>query len=44
MESNMTFAGFLTFCDPPKLSTAETIKRFHKKGIKMKVLTGVNPF
>ena len=41
-ESEMTLVGFLTFLDPPKQSTAETIKKLCMRGIKIKVLTGDN--
>jgi len=41
-ESQMTLIGFLTFLDPPKKSTAETIKKLNFRGIKIKVLTGDN--
>ena len=41
-ESEMTLIGFLTFLDPPKKSTAETIKKLNHRGITIKVLTGDN--
>ena len=41
-ETEMKLIGFLTFLDPPKKSTAETIKKLNKRGIKIKVLTGDN--
>jgi len=41
-ESQMTLIGFLTFLDPPKKSTAETIKKLNLRGVKIKVLTGDN--
>jgi Mg2+-importing ATPase len=41
-ESEMTFLGFIAFLDPPKESTADTLEKLEKYGIKIKVLTGDN--
>lgn len=43
-ETQMTLVGFLTFLDPPKKSTVETIKKLNKRGIIIKVITGDNEF
>jgi len=41
-ESEMTFAGYLAFLDPPKDSAAQAIKALGEYGVKVKVLTGDN--
>jgi Mg2+-importing ATPase len=41
-ETDMTFAGFLLFFDPPKAGVAETIRSLEKLGVRLKVITGDN--
>jgi Mg2+-importing ATPase len=41
-ESDMTFAGFLLFFDPPKAGVKDTIDALEKLGVKLKVITGDN--
>jgi Mg2+-importing ATPase len=41
-ESDMTFAGFLLFLDPPKEGVKETIQALAKLGVQLKVITGDN--
>ncbi|HWR56710.1 MAG TPA: HAD-IC family P-type ATPase, partial [Negativicutes bacterium] len=41
-ETDLVFAGFLTFFDPPKASVKETIAALTQLGIKIKILTGDN--
>ena len=41
-EKEMTFAGFLTLFDPPKVNIAETIARLKKLGVSLKIITGDN--
>lgn len=41
-ESDLIFAGFMTFFDPPKESAAPAIANLKKHGIDIKVLTGDN--
>ena len=43
-EKDLIFVGFLTFYDPPKSTSAECIKRLMDRGLKIKVLTGDNPY
>jgi Mg2+-importing ATPase len=41
-ETDMAFAGFLLFFDPPKVGVQETIQSLEKLGIRLKVITGDN--
>jgi len=41
-ETDMTFAGFLLFFDPPKAGVQETIQALEKLGVRLKVITGDN--
>lgn len=41
-ETEMTFAGFLLFFDPPKEGVTETIQSLAKLGVRLKVITGDN--
>lgn len=41
-ESDMTFAGFLLFFDPPKEGVQTTIAALEKLGVKLKIITGDN--
>jgi Mg2+-importing ATPase len=41
-ESDMVFAGFLLFLDPPKEGVLETIQELAKLGVTLKVITGDN--
>ena len=41
-ETDMTFAGFLLFFDPPKAGVQETIQALEKLGVQLKVITGDN--
>jgi magnesium-transporting ATPase (P-type) len=41
-ESDLAFAGFMLFLDPPKSGIAETLKALAGRGIKVKVITGDN--
>ncbi|MCW8497941.1 magnesium-translocating P-type ATPase [Fluoribacter dumoffii] len=41
-EKNMVIAGFLAFFDPPLQETPQIIKKLHKEGVKIKILTGDN--
>lgn len=41
-ESEMTFAGFLLFFDPPKEGVQQTITALEKLGVKLKIITGDN--
>ena len=41
-ESEMTFAGFLLFFDPPKVGVKDAIQALEKLGVKLKVITGDN--
>ncbi len=41
-ETNMTFAGFLLFCDPPKEGVQTTIAGLKKLGVELKIITGDN--
>ncbi len=41
-ESGLTLMGYVAFLDPPKESTAPTLKVLRQHGIKVKVLTGDN--
>jgi Mg2+-importing ATPase len=43
-ETDLIFLGFLLFYDPPKPKIAETLKEMVRLGIKMKILTGDNPY
>ena len=41
-ETELTFAGFAVFLDPPKLDAAETLRMLKEDGIQVKVLSGDN--
>jgi len=41
-ESDMTFAGFLLFFDPPKEGVHSTIEALAKLGVRLKIITGDN--
>ena len=41
-ETDMAFAGFLLFFDPPKAGVQETIQALAKLGVQLKVITGDN--
>ena len=41
-ESNLVFAGFAVFLDPPKASAGATIRSLAAAGVSVKVLTGDN--
>jgi Mg2+-importing ATPase len=41
-ETDMAFAGFLLFFDPPKAGVQETIQALVKLGVRLKVITGDN--
>jgi Mg2+-importing ATPase len=41
-ESNLTFAGFLLFFDPPKADVQKTIVDLAKRGVQLKIITGDN--
>jgi Mg2+-importing ATPase len=41
-ESNLVFAGFAAFLDPPKASASSALAQLQKSGISIKVLTGDN--
>ena len=43
-ESDLVFAGFAAFLDPPKASAGATIRAMAEAGITVKVLTGDNEF
>jgi len=42
-ESEMTFAGFLLFFDPPKPDAMEAIADLRRLGVVLKIITGDNP-
>jgi Mg2+-importing ATPase len=42
VESEMIFAGFLAFLDPPKEDVRQTIVELNQLGIEVKILTGDN--
>jgi Mg2+-importing ATPase len=41
-ESQMTLIGFLTFADPPKTGTRESLKMLHELGVSVRIVTGDN--
>lgn len=41
-ETDMTFAGFLLFFDPPKDGAQTTITALEKTGVRLKIITGDN--
>ena len=41
-ERDLTFAGFLSFADPPLSGVAETIAALRADGVRVKILTGDN--
>jgi Mg2+-importing ATPase len=41
-ETDMTFAGFLLFLDPPKEGVKVTIESLEKMGVTLKIITGDN--
>lgn len=44
VETEMVFAGFLAFLDPPKDDVTKTISELNRLGIEVKILTGDNHF
>ena len=42
-ESGLRLVGLLVFRDPPKLDAAEALRRLHRLGVSVKVVTGDNP-
>jgi Mg2+-importing ATPase len=42
VETDMTFAGFLLFMDPPKEGVQDTIAALEKLGVRLKIITGDN--
>ncbi|MCC7519585.1 MAG: magnesium-translocating P-type ATPase [Verrucomicrobiae bacterium] len=43
-ESSLILLGYIAFYDPPKESSAEAIRLLHRAGVRVKILTGDNPF
>ncbi len=43
-ETDLTFAGFLLFLDPPKPGMAETLKALAERGIRVKMISGDNRY
>ncbi|CAN7705348.1 HAD family hydrolase [Phyllobacterium sp. LjRoot231] len=43
-ETDLCFAGFLLFLDPPKQGMAETLASLARRGIGIKVITGDNRY
>lgn len=43
-ETELIFAGFVAFLDPPKPSAAQALQALAKSGIQIKILTGDNEF
>lgn len=41
-ESDMVFVGFLSFADPPKVDSQETIRQLRELGVVFKIITGDN--
>ncbi len=41
-ESDMTFVGFLTFADPPKPGTSDSLKTLGRLGVSVRIVTGDN--
>ena len=41
-ESQLVFAGFLTFADPPKPGVGEALEKFRSMGVEIKLITGDN--
>jgi P-type Mg2+ transporter len=41
-ETELTFAGFAAFLDPPKLDAAAALNDLHQSGVAVKILTGDN--
>ncbi len=41
-ETELTFAGFGVFLDPPKMDAAQTLKELARDGIQVKILSGDN--
>lgn len=41
-ESGMTFVGFLTFADPPKPGTSDSLKTLARLGVSVRIVTGDN--
>lgn len=42
-ETNLTLIGFLTFIDPPRVSTKTSLEQMKQLGVKIKVLSGDDP-
>lgn len=43
-EKDLTLAGFLTFLDPPRESAKKSLQQLKNLGVKIKVLSGDDPF
>lgn len=43
-ENNMTFIGFVAFLDSPKKDIKNVIEKLNKYDVKVKILTGDNPY
>jgi len=41
-ESDLVFAGFAVFLDPPKVSAGQAIHRLERDGVEVKIVTGDN--
>ncbi len=41
-ETELQFAGFLLFFDPPKADVAQTIRELRERGVQLKIITGDN--
>lgn len=41
-ETDMVFAGYVTFIDPPKASAAKSLEELARLGVNVKILTGDN--
>jgi P-type Mg2+ transporter len=41
-ETDMTFLGFLLFCDPPKTDVRDTLAALARLGVEVKIITGDN--
>lgn len=43
VESNLTFLGLIGIYDPPRIETADSVKKCHTAGINVHMLTGDHP-
>lgn len=41
-EADLTFAGFLTFLDPPKSDASSSLEALSRRGVEVNILTGDN--